>query len=79
MSEIKKFARLGREIKISPKTNISINRPGRKVEYMVETVEVTIGIGPDHSARLLMDVDSWVALKNGEEINITTTKEFERI
>lgn len=72
------FARLGREVKISPKANATINRPGFKMEFYVETVNVLIGIGNHHTADLIMDVDAWEALKRGEPITITTTKEFEK-
>lgn len=72
------FGKLGREVKISPKANVSLNSPGYKVEYYVETVDVLIGVGKDHTATLIMDKDAWDALKSGEEINITTTKEFKK-
>jgi len=72
------FGRLGREIKISPKTNINVNKAGYKTEYFVPTVEVLIGIGKDHAATLIMDIEAWEALKSGEEIIITTTKEFKK-
>lgn len=67
---------LGKEIKVSPKASVTINKPGFKTEFFVETVSVVIGIGKDHTADLIMSKDAWEALKNGEEINITTTKEF---
>jgi len=73
---IEKFGRLGKEVKISPKANITINSAGFKTEFFVETVNVLIGIGKDHTADLIMPKEAWEALNSGEEISITTTKEF---
>lgn len=76
--KIDNFGTLGREIKISPKSNITINAPGFKVKYYVETVSVLIGIGKDYTAELIMGKDDWEALKAGETIDITTTKDFKK-
>ena len=76
--EIKSFSRLGKEIRISPKANISVNKPGFKTEFFVESVDVLIGIGKDHAADLIMSKDSWEALLAGAEVSITTTEEFKR-
>jgi len=73
---IKEYAKLGREIKISPKTLVSINNPGYKKEYFTHTVEVIIGIGKNNTASILMDIDTWEALKNGDEILTTKIKDF---
>ena len=74
--EIIKFSALGKEIKISPKSHITINKAGYKAEYFVDTVSVGIGIGNDNTAELIMTKDAYEALLNGEQINITTLKEF---
>lgn len=74
--EIKGFKPLGKELKISPKANATINAAGYKCEYFVETVSVVIGIGDDHVAELILDVESWEALKSGEKVSITTCKQF---
>lgn len=76
--EIDYFTRLGREIKISPKANITVNKAGFKTEFFVETVNVLIGIGNDHTADLIMSKDAWEALNNGEPISITTTEDFKK-
>lgn len=76
--DIENFGSLGKEIRISPKAYISINKPGFKVEYFVETVEVIIGIGKDHTATLIMGRDDWEALNKGEPVHITTKKEFKK-
>jgi hypothetical protein len=74
--EIKAIGNLGKEIKISPKSHCTVNHPGYKMEMYVPSVCVTIGIGKDHTADLIMDVESWEALNAGEPVHITTAKEF---
>ncbi len=74
--EIDHVSRLGREIKISPKANITINKPGFRTQFFTETAVLLIGIGKDHTAQLIMSKEALEALKRGEEIEITTTKEF---
>jgi len=76
--EIEKFDRLGRELRISPKANICVNKPGYKTEFYVDTVSVMIGIGKDHVADLIMSKDAWVALNEGAEISIETTEDFKK-
>jgi len=75
---IEKFSTLGKEIKISPKANLCINQPGYRSEYFVETVSVTIGIGTDHTADLVMSKTAYEALINGAKIDITTNKKFKK-
>lgn len=67
---------LGKEVKISPKSLAWVNKAGYKKEFFVETVTVDIGIGNDHVAELIMDLDAWNALNAGENIHVTTKKEF---
>lgn len=76
--EIERFARLGKEIKISPKANITVNKAGFKTEFFVESVNVLIGIGKDHTADLIMSKDSWEALNKGAKVNIETTEDFKK-
>lgn len=73
---IKAITPLGKEIKISPKSHCTINSPGYSLEMHVPSVCVTIGIGNDHVADLIMDVESWKALNAGEPVHITTAKDF---
>lgn len=75
---IKNFGSLGKEIKISPKSHITINKPGYKQEFFVESVSLLIGIGNNHTADITMSKEAWEALKAGEQINITTLKEFKK-
>lgn len=76
--EIDYFTRLGKEIKISPKANITVSKAGFKTEFFVETVNVVIEIGNDHTADLIMSKDAWEALNNGEKVTITTTEDFKK-
>lgn len=66
----------GANIKVGPKSHVMIYKNGASRTYHVPSVEVLIGIGKDHTASLVMDVDAWEALKSGEEPNIGTLKEF---
>lgn len=76
---IESFVRLGREIRISPKANVTINAPGFKTEFYVRTINIVIGIGRDHTADVIMTEDAWKALLDGEKISITTTEEFKKM
>ena len=76
--EIERFASLGKEIKISPKSHVTINKPGYKTEFFTETVTLCLGIGNHHVADLIMTKDAWEALNYDEKIHITTTKEFKK-
>jgi hypothetical protein len=75
---INNFGTLGREIKVSPKANITVNAPGFKAEYFCPTVSVVIGIGKDNTAELIMTDEAFEALRKGEKLTITTTKEFKK-
>lgn len=70
---------LGKEIKISPKSYVELIGPGFKKECFTDTVMITIGIGKDHTASLVMDDEAWEALKSGEKIHISTLKEVEEL
>lgn len=70
--------KLGRELKISPKSNVTINKPGYRIEFFETTVEVIIGIGKDHSAALIMCLDDFEAFRAGAELSIDTNKEFQK-
>lgn len=76
---IKAFAKFGAQVKISPKANCTLNKPGFKAEYFTETVTVTVGIGADHTAELIMTKDAWDALRTGAPVSVTTIKEFEKL
>lgn len=76
--EISNHGSLGKELKISPKAHVMLNSPGYKQEFFVESATVLIGIGKDHTADLVMSKDAYEAFKSGEEIYVTTKKEFIR-
>lgn len=75
--KIKAFSKLGKEIKLSPKSKVSIHEPMASVEYHVTSVSMIIGIGKDHTAVLSMSEDAWLALKNGNDA--TTTNYIEEV
>ena len=76
--EILKFKKLGKEIKISPKTYISVNKENYSITYGTESISINIGIGKDHVAHLTMSLESWEALNEGQELKTTTFKEFKK-
>ena len=76
--EVASFIRFGREVKITPKANAIVRKPGAELTFHGESVEVLVGIGKNHTAFLVMDIEAWEALQAGEPVTITTTKEFER-
>lgn len=75
--KIKAFSKLGKEIKLSPKSKVAIHEPMASVEYHVTSVSMIIGIGKEHTAVLSMSEDAWNALKDGNET--TTTSYIEDI
>ena len=76
--EINSFLRLGKEIKISPKSNCTLNEEGFKAHYNVESVSLTINIGDKHIAILSMTKEAWLSLQSGEEISFMTTEQFKK-
>lgn len=75
---IESFGKLGTKMVISPKSHISVNSPGYSLKYYVNSIEVVIGIGSDHTGHLIMDVDAWEALNNGAKVDVTTSEEFKK-
>ena len=69
-------AKLGKEIKISPKSGCTVNKPGFAVTFYVPTVTLVIGIGNDHTADLIMTLEAWQVLNHGAAISIDTDKQF---
>lgn len=67
---------LGGSFRVGNKSLATFNKPGLTVEYKTETVEVTIGIGKDHTASLIMGMDAWEALKEGEQVYIETLQDY---
>lgn len=82
LSEYRKQAEnhgmLGKEIRLSPKAHVSLNKPGYGIDFFAPTVDMVIGIGKDHVAYLVMPEDAWKALNKGEEVNVTSLKEFKQ-
>ena len=76
--EILKFKKLGKEIKISPKTCISIHKENFSITYGTESININIEIGKEHVAHLTMSLEAWEALNEGQEVKTTTLKEFKK-
>lgn len=76
--QIESKAILGRELRISPKSIISINKPDYRTHYYTETIELLIGVGKDHTAKLIMDSEAWKALVNGEDISVEKDSNIKR-
>jgi hypothetical protein len=70
------YSLLAKEVKISPKSKVSIFKPGYGISFEVPCVEVLIGIGKDHTAHLVMDMEAWAEFKKGTPITIDTLKNF---
>lgn len=70
------FGALGKRIEIGARAKITVVNEGFKAEYFGKTVHVNIGIGKDHTANLIMDLDAWEALNKGDKIHISTLTEF---
>ena len=64
MPEYKSRTALGKNIFI-PADTVLTEAPA-KIEHYTKHYEVTIGIGPDHTARLIIDEDSVMALRRLE-------------
>jgi hypothetical protein len=62
---------LGKTIVIPYHAYIHNVESGYKVEYYEPTIQITIGIGKNHHANLIMCKDDWEALNSGEPINIS--------
>jgi hypothetical protein len=73
---VEKFGKLGKEIKISPKSLVSFNKEGFILSNDGKTVSVVVGIGDEHVADLVMSLDAWKALNKGEAVETATHKEF---
>lgn len=71
--------KLGRRLEIGALSKVDVCNPGRKQEWMCESISVLIGIGDDNTAELIMSKEAWEAFINGEKIHInthTTTKKL---
>lgn len=78
-TESYQHSQLGKEIKISPKSHVAINKEGAEYKFESESIQVEIKIGKDASAFLIMSAEAWEELKKGEEVTIGTLKEFKEI
>ena len=75
---IEGFSKLRRELKISPKCHMEINKPGFTATYVVESVSTTINIGEYHSALLIMTKEAFESFVEGAKIETVTVEDFKR-
>lgn len=75
-----KVAALGRVIRIGKKALATVSAPGASYKFEVPSVGLTIGIGKDHMAFLLMTEEAWEELKSAniseEDISITSIQDY---
>lgn len=74
--EVTGVSSLGSEVKISPKTAVTINRGGFNVNFITDTVSAVVKIGESHTAELIMSLDAWNALLDGANVSTDTKKDF---
>ena len=61
---------LGQEITIPANAKMIVNKAGISTQWYVDSVEMLIGIGKDHTATLIMDRQSHKALLDGAKLHI---------
>lgn len=71
-----KVAKFGKELVISPKAAANHNHPGYRVKVYDESVTVTIGIGKDHIAELVMTKQAYEAFISGEKVTFNSPKDL---
>jgi hypothetical protein len=78
--EINSFGRFGKEIKISPKSNCTVNDAGFRLGYHTESVSLQVSIGNIESAILTMTKEAWELLQllDTKDIEIETTEQFKK-
>ena len=64
--------KLGRRLEIGALAKADVYNPGRKIEYMTETISVIISIGKDNYAELIMSKVAWEAFIQGDKIYTDT-------
>lgn len=73
-----RYAKLGKAVKISPKSYATVLDCGASVTYETQSVRVNVGIGKDHVAELMMSKDAFDALNLGAELIITSIYDLEK-
>jgi hypothetical protein len=67
---------LGRAIRFGVRSKVVIDEPGTNIEYLVNSVNMTIGIGNDHIAHLTMTEEAYLALQDPDNrISIETIQD----
>ena len=74
IGEVDGFSKLGREIKVGPKSLVRIMKVDYGLRCDRRSVVVEVGIGI-HKALVVMSVDAWRALRDNESIVIETEQQ----
>ena len=65
------YGSLGKELKISPKTNVAIYTDNHN-----SWIELEVYIGEEHKVEIKMSSEAWIALRNGEKVRNISNKAF---
>lgn len=74
--EVQGVSFLGSEVKVSPKTAVTINSEGFNINFLEASVSAVIKIGESHTAELIMSFSAWEALLEGTTVSTDTKKDF---
>ena len=66
---------IGRGLVISANAKVHHNKAGYTKKYFVPSIDILIGIGNDHTATLIMDVESHQAFQKGAILHIDLAKD----
>jgi hypothetical protein len=68
---MRKKKTLGASIIIPANAEVFERGVGASEKWFVPSIEILIGIGKDHTAKITMDKEAWAALKKGEKVHIS--------
>ena len=72
--EVVDFIKLGKPIGLSPKSRMSVNSAGFKVEYHVPTMSLVVRIGDKEVGDFVITKEAWEELKQGGEVQLEFAK-----
>lgn len=74
--EIVGITRLGREVKVSPKTEVIVKEPGHEIKYKKRSVIAKVQVVGAGEIVLSMEESVWNAINLGAEIKVKTIKKY---
>lgn len=72
------YTSLVKEVKISPKSLVTLKQVWKSSTEMITQAEVHVSVGINGSAKLIMDLDSFNQLKDTGVVKTKTLKEFRK-